>query len=64
MLGTMYDSGVGLPKDDEQAVFWFRIAALNGNDRAQLRLGAKLAKSEAFTAKDEEEAAIWCRQGR
>jgi TPR repeat protein len=34
-LGDMYRDGRGVAKDDEQAVFWYRKAAEQGNVSAQ-----------------------------
>jgi TPR repeat protein len=38
-LGWMYDTGHGVPRDQEQATVWYRKAAEQGNARAQNRLG-------------------------
>lgn len=38
-LGLMYRNGRGVPKDDQQAVFWYRKAADQGNADAQYNLG-------------------------
>ena len=39
MLGYMYRNGHGVPKDDAQAVKWFRLAADQGVPSAQSSLG-------------------------
>jgi WD40 repeat protein len=39
MLGTMYASGKGVPKDLEEAAAWYRKAAEAGNASAQMLLG-------------------------
>ena len=39
MLGRMYDSGHGVPKDYAAAVAWWRRAANQGNTQAQVNLG-------------------------
>ena len=39
-LGVMYDEGTGVPEDDAEAVRWFRLAAEQGNAKAQFKLGA------------------------
>ena len=39
-LALMYDSGRGVPQDDEQAVMWYRKAAEQGHANAQFNLGA------------------------
>ena len=38
-LGRMYDTGRGVPKDDQQAAAWFRKAAEQGSAGAQYFLG-------------------------
>ena len=38
-LGTMYDSGQGVPQDYAEAVRLFRLAADQGNAKAQTNLG-------------------------
>ena len=38
-LGTMYETGKGVPGDDTEAVKWYRLAAEKGYLEAQLRLG-------------------------
>jgi uncharacterized protein len=38
-LGYMYDNGYGVPKDDKQAVKWYRLAAEQGYAIAQYNLG-------------------------
>ena len=39
-LGTLFETGRGVPKDDQQAIFWYRKAADQGLDVAQDRLGS------------------------
>ena len=34
-LGWMYEVGVGFPQDEGIALKWYRLAAEQGNDRAQ-----------------------------
>ena len=38
-LGLMYRKGDGVPKDDAQAMKWYRKAAEQGHTRAQFDLG-------------------------
>ncbi|NRB70779.1 MAG: sel1 repeat family protein, partial [Xanthomonadales bacterium] len=38
-LGNMYYFAQGVPKDDKEAVNWYRLAAGLGNSGAQYRLG-------------------------
>ena len=39
MLGFMYQFGYGVPKEDKEAVRWYRLAADRGNAQAQKNLG-------------------------
>ena len=39
-LGDSYRNGEGVPKNDAEAVKWYRLAAAQGNALAQLVLGA------------------------
>ena len=41
MLGVMYGSGDGVPKDDAEALKWFRKAAEQGHATAQFNLGLR-----------------------
>ena len=43
-LGTMYTNGRGVPKDDVQAVKWYRLAADQGNAFAQAHLGGHVCQ--------------------
>jgi uncharacterized protein len=38
-LGKMYHDGIGVPKNDAEAVRWYRLAADQGNASAQFLLG-------------------------
>ncbi len=46
MLGIMYANGEGVPKDDTQAVYWFRKAAEQGYARGQYNLAGMYANGE------------------
>ena len=39
VLSMMYDSGKGVPKEDKEAVKWYRLAAEQWNAEAQSNLG-------------------------
>ncbi len=41
-LGVMYDRGEGVPKDNAEAVRWYRLAAEQGADRAQFTDSARM----------------------
>ena len=45
-LGFMYAYGEGVPKDDAQAVKWYRLAADQGDAMAQAALGLMYANGE------------------
>src|ERR1700761_6215645 len=38
-LGLLYDDGLGVPRDDEQSVVWYRRAAEQGNAAAEYNIG-------------------------
>jgi hypothetical protein len=38
-LGAAYSNGLGVPRDDAEAVKWFRMAAEQGHPQAQASLG-------------------------
>jgi uncharacterized protein len=50
-LGWMYENGQRVPKDDKEAVKWYRLAAAQGNAVAQSNLGVKyrIPSSDAKT---------------
>ena len=45
-LGLMYDEGRGVPKNNQQAVKWYRLAAEQGHASAQYALGFMYANGE------------------
>lgn len=51
-LGLMYELGLGLASDPEQAQVWYRSAAQQGDARAQLALARLLEGMGAFEALD------------
>ena len=57
-LGVMYANGRGVPKDDAEAVRWFRLAAEQGDAAAQYNLGLMYANGEGVP-KDDAEAVRW-----
>jgi len=53
-LGEIYASGSpGVPKDDEQALFWFTKAAQDGNAYGMNNLGAMSEKGRGGLKRDE-----------
>ena len=60
ILGLMYANGKGVPKDDAEAVQWFRLAAEQGTALAQFTLGFMYASGQGVP-KDDAEAVRWFR---
>jgi uncharacterized protein len=60
-LGFMYANGVGVPKDEAEAVKWFRKAAIQGNAQAQSNLGIAYGNGEVVP-QDDVEAVKWYRK--
>jgi hypothetical protein len=57
-LGTMYANGVGIPKDDAEAVIWFRRAAEHGNADARYTLALRYDNGQGVE-KDGSQALDW-----
>ncbi len=57
-LGYMYGTGQGAPKNNAEAVKWYRRAAAQGHARAQYNLGAAYANGTGLKA-DSETAVKW-----
>ena len=60
-LGWMYDFGKGVPKNDKEAVKWYRKAAEQGDAEAQTNLGYMFSNGEGVPV-DDKEAAKWYRK--
>ena len=60
-LGAMYEKGLGVAKDDVQAVLWYRKAAGQGNALGQNNLGA-MYRDGRGVAKDDALAVTWFRK--
>jgi uncharacterized protein len=60
LLGLMYDSGRGVPRDDAEAGKWLRLAADQGDAVAQFRLGIIYSEGRSVP-QDHGEAAHWYR---
>jgi len=56
----MYDKGQGVSQDDKEAAKWYRLAADQGNEVAQLDLGLMYYAGQGVS-RDYREAAKWCR---
>ena len=59
-LGVMHAKGQGVPKDGEEAVKWYRLAADQGHAQAQYNLGGMYFKGEGV-AENGKEAVKWFR---
>ena len=57
-LGYMYHTGSGVPRNDVEAVKWYRLAADQGNAEAQSRLGSMYANGDGVP-QDYAEAHMW-----
>ena len=58
MLGNMYDKGLGLPQDFNEAIAWYQKAAKQNDRVAQYHLGLKYANGQGV-AENPTEAYIW-----
>jgi TPR repeat protein len=58
ILGHMYVNGFGVPKNDNQAVTWYRQSAKQGNDSGQYNLGVMYAVG-AGVSQNNIEASRW-----
>ena len=59
-LGSLYDLGRGTPRDDIEAVKWYRLAADQGSARAQFSLASKYISGQGVP-RDNAEAKKWAR---
>ena len=57
-LGSMYDQGRGVAKNERKAVEWYQKAAAQGNASAQNNLGVMYSQGRGV-AKDERKAVEW-----
>jgi TPR repeat protein len=59
-MGLMYEQGIGVEQDDEEAAKWFRMAAVQGNAEAQRKMGL-MYEQGIGVEQDDEEAEEWFR---
>jgi adenylate cyclase len=57
-LAKRYRDGVGVPRNLDQALWWFRAAAEQGDARAQRNLGGRYAQGDGVP-RDDREALFW-----
>lgn len=60
VLGSLYETGIGVPQDKKEAARWYRLAAEKGNAKAQSKLGA-IYDIGLDVPQDKNEAARWWR---
>jgi hypothetical protein len=60
LLGVCYERGTGVVQDEAEAVRWYRLAADQGNARAQVNLGVRYQNGTGV-AQDAAEAVRWYR---
>lgn len=60
-LGGMYESGLGVKQDSQEAAKWYRLAAAQGHVYAQYNLGLMYLLGGHGMAKDIKEAVKWYR---
>ena len=58
-LGNAYANGLGIASNPEQAAYWYKKAADNGELLAMDRLGQIYSGGLCFQARDQEEARRW-----
>jgi TPR repeat protein len=62
MLGLLYGTGNGVPKDLTQAVQWFQKAAAQGDPRGCAGLGRAYEKGLGGMPQDRDKAIEWYRK--
>jgi TPR repeat protein len=60
-LGIIYEQGLGVTKDDAEALLWYRRAAEQGNETAQFALGSAYEAGSGVPL-NYQEAARWYRK--
>lgn len=58
VVAERYEQGLGVRRNDQEAAFWYRKAAAEGNQAAQYNLGSMYARGRGVS-KSEPEAAEW-----
>ena len=57
-LGLMYSRGEGVPRDDKEAMRWYRLSAEQGFAESQTNLGLMYGKGQGVP-RDDKEAMRW-----
>ena len=58
-LGLMYHNGWGVPQDDKEAVYWYRLAVEQGYATAQYNLGLLYEKGKGVPQDDKEAVRLY-----
>lgn len=58
-MGLMHENGLGVPKRDDLAFFWYRMAALNDNDDARYNLAGLYFRGEGVEQSLEQAMHWW-----
>jgi len=58
VLGTVYEEGIGVPSNYNNALFWYKTAAEIGNEKSQFKMGY-FYENGLSVSKDINEAAEW-----
>jgi TPR repeat protein len=57
-MGAMYAQGQGVPQDYVESIKWYRLAAAQGEPKAQFKLGFMYANAQG-TERDHLRAYVW-----
>jgi len=58
LMARLYRDGIGVPKDEQKALAWARLAAANGSADAQVDLASLLMSSKLFSTPAASNAAV------
>ena len=63
-IGLLYTGGRGVPKDEVEALRWYRIAARKGNEKAMSSIGVYYEEGDGGLSVNYAEALKWYRRAR
>jgi TPR repeat protein len=63
-VGKNYAEGIGIEKDEQEAVKWFRIAAKGGHKEAAETLGKAYAEGLYGLPRDPDQSQHWLRKAQ
>lgn len=61
-MGSCYQYGMGVIKDESKALEWYHKAAIQGNAQAQMILGSIYFNGECGVTKNKEKGILWFRK--